>query len=98
MYEPMIKPSLQIMEATNSMPAHEFVGAQSSMDINDPQSNNDGFSTPRKTTSFPSCGAMDTTMGVYASGGPAGYYGYWMQPSAQSHAGLLFPGYWMASY
>jgi hypothetical protein len=53
MYEPMIKPSLQIMEATNSMPAHEFVGAQSSMDINDPQSNNDGFSTPRKTTSIP---------------------------------------------
>jgi hypothetical protein len=37
----MIKPSLQIMEATNSMPAPEFVGAQSSMDINDPQSNND---------------------------------------------------------
>ncbi|KAM0824673.1 hypothetical protein ACQ4PT_070032 [Festuca glaucescens] len=42
-----------IMEANNSMPAHEFVGAQSSMDINGPRSNNDGFSTPRKTTSIP---------------------------------------------
>ncbi|XP_051200432.1 uncharacterized protein [Lolium perenne] len=47
---------------------------------------------------YSSCGALDTAMGAYASGGLAGYYVYWMQSPAQGHAGLLFPGYWMASY
>jgi hypothetical protein len=30
--------------------------------------------------------------------GPAGAYGYWMQPAADGRTGLLFPGYWMTSY
>jgi hypothetical protein len=47
---------------------------------------------------YSSCGALDTTMGVYASRGPAGYYGYWVQQSAGGHLGLLFPGYWMAAH
>jgi hypothetical protein len=47
---------------------------------------------------YSSCGALDTTMGVYASRGPAGYYGYRVQQSAGGHLGLLFPGYWMAAH
>jgi hypothetical protein len=46
----MVKPSLQIMEVNSSMPAHEFVGAQSSVDA--PPTNKDGFGTPRRTSSI----------------------------------------------
>uniref|UniRef100_A0ACD5ZQL2 Uncharacterized protein n=1 Tax=Avena sativa TaxID=4498 RepID=A0ACD5ZQL2_AVESA len=44
----------QIMEANNSKPeqAHEFVGAQSSIDIDATPNNNDGFGTPRKTATI----------------------------------------------
>jgi hypothetical protein len=34
---------------------------------------------------YSSCGALDTTMCVYASTGPAGYYGYWVQSAAGGH-------------
>nr|XP_051185830.1 uncharacterized protein LOC127299826 [Lolium perenne] len=50
------------------------------------------------TTGYSSCGALATTMGISAPVGPAGYYGYWMQPAPGGHSGLLFPGYWMASH
>jgi hypothetical protein len=42
--------------------------------------------------------ALDTVMVPTSPGGPAGAYGYWMQPAADGRTWLLFPGYWMASY
>nr|XP_051209128.1 uncharacterized protein LOC127326312 [Lolium perenne] len=50
------------------------------------------------TSGYSSCGALATTMAIFAPGGPAGYHGYWMQPAPGGHSGLLFPGYWMATH
>ncbi|KAM0883554.1 hypothetical protein ACQ4PT_031567 [Festuca glaucescens] len=41
--------------------------------------------------------ALDTVMGFPATGGSAQGYGYWLQQTAGGYAGLLLPGYWVAT-
>ncbi|KAK1677033.1 hypothetical protein QYE76_037881 [Lolium multiflorum] len=75
------------------------IGAQANAD--DTQMERAMYAAQCRQTVVPgysSWGALDTTMGVYASGGPTGYFGYWVQSAAQGRSGLLFPGYWMAAH
>lgn len=70
------------------------IGAQGTAD--DTQMERAMYAAQRRSnpgaTGYSSCGVLATTMGVHTPGGPMGYYGYWMQPAAGGHSGLLFAG------
>lgn len=48
-------------------------------------------------TGYPYGCLLGATVGVTPSSGPAGIYGYWMQPSPDGRSGYLVPG-WMVSH